>query len=290
MKGILLAGGSGTRLYPLTLSCSKQLLPIYDKPVIYYPLATLMLAGIREIVVISTPRDLPPIQNLLGDGSTLGLKLTYREQPKPQGIAQAFHIARQDLIGSPVCLILGDNLFFGNDMEAKLLEAQKLDSGACIFTYPVHDPERYGVVELDRMGQPVSVEEKPKNPKSNLAVTGLYFYDASVFEKATQIKPSARGELEISDINEMYLKEKTLRIVTFGRGSAWLDTGTFDSLLDASLFVRTIEQRQGLKISCIEEIAYHKNFITREQLLQIAEKHSKNGYGDYLKKLAISHP
>ncbi|MBX3017670.1 MAG: glucose-1-phosphate thymidylyltransferase RfbA [Bdellovibrionaceae bacterium] len=286
MKGILLAGGSGTRLAPLTDSVSKQLLPVYDKPVIYYPLATLMMAGIREVVLISTPRDLPLIQSLLGSGEQLGMKFHYREQAKPEGIAQAFHLAEDDLKGSPVCLVLGDNLFYGHDLPTKLRNASKLSKGADVFASHVSDPERYGVVEFDKSWKALSVEEKPKVPKSNWAVTGLYFYDEKVFDYARQIKPSARGELEITDVNRIYLEKGQLQVTTLGRGFAWLDTGTFDSLLQASQFVQTIEARQGMKICCIEEIAYTQGFIDKAQLLKIADKYSKNGYGDYLRRIS----
>lgn len=285
MKGILLAGGSGTRLAPLTQSVSKQLLPVYDKPVIYYPLATLMLAGIREVMVISTPRDLPLIESLLGNGTELGMKFIYREQAKPQGIAQAFHIAENDFKGSPTCLILGDNLFYGHDLSVKVDESSQLTMGARVFACQVKDPERYGVVEVDENWKALSIEEKPKVPKSRWAVTGLYFYDAKVYEYARQIKPSARGELEITDVNKIYLEKGQLDVAALGRGFAWLDTGTFDSLLDASQFVQTIEARQGLKIACIEEIAYLKGFIDKKQLMALAEKYAKSGYGDYLKQV-----
>jgi glucose-1-phosphate thymidylyltransferase len=290
MKGILLAGGSGTRLAPLTRAVSKQLLPVYDKPVIYYPLSTLMLAGIRDIVVISTPRDLPLIQSLLGDGSELGIRLTYCEQAKPEGIAQAFLIAEPHLkvqnTSVPVCLILGDNLFYGHDFTTALTKASMLTSGARIFACPVSDPERYGVVRLDSNQKPIEIVEKPKNPKSNLAVTGLYFYDSKVYQYAKELKPSARGELEITDINNRYLSEGTLDVTTLGRGFAWLDTGTFDSLMDASLFVKTVEARQGVKIGCPEEVAYFKKFISREQLIQLSIQNEKSGYGAYLRKIA----
>jgi glucose-1-phosphate thymidylyltransferase len=286
MKGILLAGGSGTRLAPLTDAVSKQLLPVYDKPVIHYPLATLMMAGVREVVVISTPRDLPLIQSLLGTGEQLGMKFIYREQAKPEGIAQAFHLAENDLKGSPVCLVLGDNLFYGHDLPVKLRNASKTSTGANVFASHVSDPERYGVVEFDKSWKALSVEEKPKVPKSNWAITGLYFYDDKVFEYARQIKPSARGELEITDVNRIYLEKGQLQVTTLGRGFAWLDTGTFDSLLQASHFVQTIEARQGTKICCIEEIAYTEGFIDHKQLMNLAEKYSKSGYGEYLRKIS----
>lgn len=285
MKGILLAGGSGTRLAPLTDAVSKQLLPVYDKPVIHYPLATLMMAGIREVVVISTPRDLPLIQSLLGSGDKLGMKFIYREQAKPEGIAQAFHLAEGDLRGHPVCLVLGDNLFYGHDLPLKLRNASKVTSGANVFASHVSDPERYGVVEFDKAWKALSVEEKPKQPRSNWAITGLYFYDEHVFNYAREIKPSARGELEITDVNRIYLEKGQLQVTTLGRGFAWLDTGTFDSLLQASQFVQTIEARQGTKICCVEEIAYAQGFIDQGQMLKLAEKYSKSGYGDYLRKV-----
>lgn len=287
MKGILLAGGSGTRLAPLTDAVSKQLLPVYDKPVIHYPLATLMMSGIREVVIISTPRDLPLIQNLLGTGEQLGMTFVYREQPRPEGIAQAFHLAEADLIGSKVCLVLGDNLFYGHDLPAKLRNASKTKVGANIFASHVRDPERYGVVEFDKTWKALSVEEKPKLPKSSWAITGLYFYDENVFEYARQIKPSSRGELEITDVNRIYLDKGQLQVTTLGRGFAWLDTGTFDSLLQASQFVQTIEARQGTKICCIEEIAYAQGFIDRNQLILLADKYSKSGYGEYIRKLSL---
>lgn len=286
MKGILLAGGSGTRLAPLTDIVSKQLLPVYDKPVISYPLATLMLSGIREVVIISTPRDLPLINNFLGTGEHLGMKLTYREQARPEGIAQAFHLAEKDLDGSPVCLILGDNLFHGHDLPVKLEKAASLTKGACVFASHVRDPERFGVIEFDKNWRALSLEEKPKNPRSNWAVTGLYFYDEHVFKYARQLKPSARGELEITDLNKIYLEKGELQVTTLGRGFAWLDTGTFDSLLEASQFVQTIEARQGTKISCVEEIAYFKKFISKDQLLSLADRYSKSGYGEYLRRVA----
>lgn len=285
MKGIILAGGSGTRLAPLTQSVSKQLLPVFDKPVIHYPLATLMLAGIREIVVISTPRDLPAIESLLGDGSQLGLQIVYREQKRPEGIAQAFLIAENDIKGSPVCLILGDNFFYGHELSRMVENSSKLKSGANVYAYQVSDPERYGVVEIDEKWKAVSIVEKPQNPKSNWAVTGLYFYDERAVEFAKGIRPSPRGELEITDINRKYLELGELTVTPLGRGFAWLDTGTFDSLLDASLFVKTIEARQGTKISCVEEIAYRKGFITAKQLLTLAERYQNSPYGLYLRKL-----
>jgi glucose-1-phosphate thymidylyltransferase len=290
MKGILLAGGSGTRLYPLTRTLSKQLLPVYDKPVIYYPLSTLMLAGIREILVISTPRDLPMIQGLLGDGSQLGLKLSYKEQAKPEGIAQAFLIGADFIGSSPVCLILGDNIFYGHTLGNSLAEAAKVRKGARLFAYHVNDPQRYGVVEFDSQGKAISLVEKPKQPKSNWAVTGLYFYDSRVVEIARGLKPSARGELEITDVNAAYLKGGDLTVERMGRGVAWLDSGTYDSLLSASVFVQTVEQRQGLKIACIEEIAYNKGFIDGTQLEKLAQLNEKSGYGEYLLRVLNEYP
>ena len=290
MKGIILAGGSGTRLYPLTRCISKQLLPVYDKPTIYYPLSTLMLAGIREILIISTPRDLPMIRALLGDGAELGLKLAYAEQAKPEGIAQAFLIGAEFLAGSPVCLILGDNIFYGHDLVSTFEKASGLTEGAELFAYHVQDPERYGVVEFDAAGRAVSLEEKPKQPKSSWAVTGLYFYDRNITEYARALKPSARGELEITDLNRMYLERSQLRVNRFGRGVAWLDSGTYDSLLSASQFVQTIEQRQGLKVACLEEIAYFKHFIDAGQLRTLAAGYGKNPYADYLLKMLEENP
>jgi glucose-1-phosphate thymidylyltransferase len=286
MKGIILAGGSGTRLYPITNSISKQMLPVYDKPMIYYPLSVLMLAGIKEILIISTPRDLPGFESLLGDGTTIGLKFSYIEQPSPDGLAQAFILGEKFIGKDPVCMILGDNIFYGHGFGETLLETAKLKEGACIFGYYVTDPHRYGVVEFDSHKKPVSIEEKPANPKSNYAVTGLYFYDNSVIEKAKSLKPSPRGELEITDLNRIYLKEKKLNVKLMGRGMAWLDTGTYESLLQAANFIATLEQRQGLKASCIEEIAFKRGFINKEQLLAIAAPFKKSQYGQYLIRIA----
>ena len=284
-KGIILAGGSGTRLYPVTHSISKQLLPVYDKPMIYYPLTTLMLGGIQEILIISTPQDLPQFENLLGDGSQWGLKLSFKEQPSPDGLAQAF-ILGEDFIGDDVStLILGDNIFYGHDLENLLHSASTRESGATVFAYHVNDPERYGVAEFNADNQVISLEEKPQNPKSNYAVTGLYFYDQKVVELANHLKPSARGELEITDLNKLYLDSNELFVEMMDRGYAWLDTGTHDSLLDASQFISTIENRQGLKVACPEEIAYRKQWITRTDLEDLAKPLLKNQYGEYLLKL-----
>lgn len=286
MKGIVLAGGSGTRLYPITLGISKQLIPIYDKPMIYYPLSVLMLAGIREILVISTPQDLPQYQRLLGDGHLFGITLQYAEQPAPDGLAQAFLIGESFIGQDSVCLILGDNIFHGQHFTEKLQRAVNQPSGATVFGYRVKDPERFGVIEFDADGKALGIEEKPQHPRSNYAVTGLYFYDHDVIEIARRIKPSARGELEITDVNNAYLQRGDLRVERFGRGFAWLDTGTHESLLEASQYVQTIENRQGLKVACLEEIAFQNGWITREQLLQQAQALSKTGYGQYLLSMA----
>lgn len=286
MKGIILAGGSGTRLYPITQCISKQIIPVYDKPMIYYPLSVLMLAGIRDILIISTPRDTKLYEDLLGDGSQLGLRFSYAIQPIPGGLAQAFIIG-EDFIGDgPVCMILGDNIFYGHGFGKILMESASLREGAVVFGYYVVDPERYGVVEFNKTGRVINLEEKPLNPKSNYAITGLYFYDSSVVRKVKNLRPSARGELEITDLNRIYLEEGKLRLRILGRGIAWLDTGTHETLLQASVYVQTIEERQGLKISCIEEIAFNQGFINRNQLLKLAEPLNKSQYGKYLMKIA----
>ena len=285
MKGIILAGGKGTRLYPVTKGVSKQLLPVYDKPLIYYPLSVLMLAGLRKILIISTPRDIPRFKDLLGDGRQIGIEISYAEQPEPRGIAESFIIGEDFIEKDNVALILGDNIFYGHDLTKFLEEASHLEEGAMIFGYYVKNPHQYGVIEFDKDLNVISIEEKPKNPKSNWVVTGLYFYDNEVIKIAKSLKPSQRGELEITDVNNEYLKRGKLKLKLLGRGFAWLDTGTYDSLIEASMFIKTIEERQGLKIGCIEEIAYRLGYIDKEQLLKLAENTSTN-YGDYLKKIA----
>jgi len=285
MKGIILAGGYGTRLYPITLSVCKQLLPIYDKPMIYYPLSTLMLAGIRDILIISTPEELPRFEKLLKDGSHLGISIKYAPQPVPRGLADAFLVGEKFIGKDKVCLILGDNIFYGHNLSSLLREPASLEDGAIVFGYYVKDPERYGVIEFDQDGNVISIEEKPKKPKSNYAVVGLYFYDNHVVEIAKKIKPSWRGELEITDVNNEYLKRGKLKVKLMGRGYAWLDTGTYESMIDASLYIKTIEDRQGIKIGCIEEIAYRMGYISNIQLNELAKQLNKSEYGEYLRKL-----
>ena len=286
MKGIILAGGSGTRLYPLTMVTSKQLLPVYDKPMIYYPMSVLMMAGIRDILIISTPNDLPNFERLFGDGSSLGINLSYKVQPSPDGLAQAFILGEEFIDGDSCAMVLGDNIFYGDGLGKHLKEAAARQDGATVFGYYVNDPERFGIVEFDGNGKAISIEEKPEHPKSNYCVTGLYFYDKNVCEYAKSIKPSARGELEITDLNRIYLEKGNLNVVTLGRGYAWLDTGTMDALSEATEFIKVVENRQGIQISAIEEIAYRNKWITKEQLLEHAARYGKSPYGAHLKQVA----